>query len=974
MKHSVIWAFAILLIFLSVPQFFADDTQFFSYYVTPDVWIILDTSGSMEWDMNGCYTWGDGDAVADKRGRDTDGDGIANDSRMYIVKQALYQMVNDPDIRLNWGLASFYQSEYNGSSDSHYRASSSYPAWWYCHYSPSNYYYPNIWWHSATRTYAYQAFLPHVQMAEGLPGSPHINEILRWVDCNSSSSAKKELRAQGGTPIAGALRGARYRYIEDIPSDNARWCRHYYVLLLTDGEPTYGIDQATYSQGKNAKWSSYNGSSPQWMKDQCKWEADSLMHSYIPPHGGDTAQVVQIKTYVIGVGNNVGASTLDSIAKRGGTHHYYPATDPSQLQAALEQIASEIMSEATSYSGAEVTSLQEEFITQSYEAKMYLCSFIPSGYPIWDGRLKAIKLAEGVYHIDSIPDSLVYWDAGEKLLATPAVNRNIYTEKNYIKIPFDIANITPSDLGVTTTGARDTIVNTIRSGSPTGTRGYLSDIFHSSPLRIHGPNYFYEDDDFHKYRLHQDSTRASMIYAGANDGMLHCFNDSTGDEEWAFIPNSQLPHLKTLLTEHRYFEDANAMAADIWVPNPVGTDSFKDEDEWRTVLIIGQRQGGRSYSALDITYPSDPSTPYFLFNFDTTMANLGETWSDAVMFKVHKNTLKKKDERFFGFVGGGYWSDSLYDIYNPGNSVPGNGIYALDILNMSLHHIPTLGVDYWKIPAAPGYEDSMVYPFPAQPAFLDTNLDTYADILYIGDVGGQLWKVVLNGDSSDVIVNNWRAKPLFIAPKPTQSSKDYLWQPIFFPATYAWDGRRWWLFFGTGDRANITKDNSVNRYYGIIDGDYTNPLKEDTLKRISSLGPLTEAEIQSHQYLGWYIVFTDFDNTDSMGVRDGEKVTSYGTVLMDTLIFTTFQPHDINDPCVSASGIARLYKMYYKTGSYNGNRPSTIVGTGVPQSPRYSFNISGSGLEIINLPGEVTVQQTPNIGIRRKLLWWHETH
>ncbi|TET76083.1 MAG: hypothetical protein E3J41_10265 [Candidatus Cloacimonadota bacterium] len=149
------------------------------------------------------------------------------------------------------------------------------------------------------------------------------------------------------------------------------------------------------------------------------------------------------------------------------------------------------------------------------------------------------------------------------------------------------------------------------------------------------------------------------------------------------------------------------------------------------------------------------------------------------------------------------------------------------------------------------------------------------------------------------------------------------------------------------------------------------------MKRVSNDTPLTEAEILAGTYKGWYIVFTDYNNTDQWSgswlLRYGEKVTSYPTVLMDTLIFTTFQPFDIQDPCVSASGIARLYKMYYKTGSYAIAGPSEIIGTGLPQAPRYSFDISGEGLQIITLPGEVFVQATQSLGIRRKLLWWHET-
>ena len=391
-------------------------------------------------------------------------------------------------------------------------------------------------------------------------------------------------------------------------------------------------------------------------------------------------------------------------------------------------------------------------------------------------------------------------------------------------------------------------------------------------------------------------------------------------------------------------------------------------------MIFGQRQGGYSYSALDVT---DPFNHGFLFNITDTMINLGETWSDPVIFKIHKNSFDREDDRFFGFLGGGYWQDSLYDIYNPASSPPyGNAIYALDIYNMWDHRSSaTLGTDYWQIQSST-YSDSMMYPFPSQASVIDTNLDSYADMLFIGDIAGQMWKVNLNGpDSTYVQVNDWNAELFFRAPKPTAPADDSLWQPIFFPATSAWDGKRFWIYFGTGDRANVTKDTTVNRFYAIIDSVWSTPITESDLKQVSDIanGPLTETEIINGTYRGWYYVFTDFNNTDSIGDRYGEKVTSYPTVLMDTLIFTTFQPYELIDPCASSSGIARLYKIYYKSGDWNGTAPSTIIGTGLPQSPRYSFDISGEGLEIINLPGEIIVGPAPSLGIRRKILWWHET-
>jgi type IV pilus assembly protein PilY1 len=966
MKHCISIFTIALIITGSLTCISADDTEFFTTKITPDVWILLDTSGSMTWDMQGCKTWGEGSPGYE--GRDTNGDGLPNDSRMYQVKNSLYNIVSDPEVDIRWGLGTFYQEKTWGPSDNHYKTAAFYPFWSECYASPFPYSNPNMWWHSATRNFAYEAFHIRVQIAEGAPS--HINEILSWIDNNSNNF--KELKAQGGTPIAGALRGVRYEYQSTIPSDNARWCRGYYVLLLTDGEPTYGIDQETYNQGKNAKWSDYNGSSPTWMKQQCWQEADSLMHTYIPPQGNDPAQVVQIKTYVIGLGLE-GSSTLDSIAFYGGTDKYYSASDPDELNTILREIISEILSVTTSYSGGEVTSIQEQFITSNYDSKMYLCSFVPSNQPIWKGHLRAVKMCLGEFHLDSIPDSLIYWDAGGILDSTGIQNRNIYTEKELFFTPFDSWNITPADLDVSSATERDNIINIVYSGRQNGTTGYLGDIFHSSPLLVKGPNYFYEDDDFFKYRTYQNANRPAVVYAGGNDGMIHCFSDSTGTELWGFIPHDQLPYLKYMQTEHRYFEDANVMAADVWFPE-MSIDSFKNEDEWRTILMVGQRQGGYNYSALDVT---DPNNPDFLFNFTDSMVNLGETHSDPMIFKVHKNSFDPTNERFFAFIGGGYWPDSLYNKYNPQTTLPfGNALYALDIFNMAVNSSPIMGDDYYKIPPTPYYADSMVWPFPSRPAVIDTNLDSYADILYIGDIAGQLWKVVLNGnDSSDVIVNNWEAEIIFKAPRPNKEANDYLFQPIFYPPTLAWDGRRWWIYFGTGDRMNPTNENTLNRFYAIIDSSYTTPLTEDDLKRVSDpqgTGPLTNTEIISGAYKGWYYLFSDFDNTDSIGKRDGEKVVSSATVLLDTIIFTTFQPHDQNNPCISESGIARLYKMHYKTGAYSNVSPSEIIGIGIPQTPRYSYDINGDGQKVVNLPGKVIVTDSPNIGIRRKVIWWRE--
>ena len=92
---------------------------------------------------------------------------------------------------------------------------------------------------------------------------------------------------------------------------------------------------------------------------------------------------------------------------------------------------------------------------------------------------------------------------------------------------------------------------------------------------------------------HKD--RRSIIWVGANDGMLHAIDARTGYEVWAFIPYNLLPKLRVLaegqpVEQFNYFVDQSAKIAEV-----------KMGGEWRTYLIIGEGPGGTFYQAFDVT-------------------------------------------------------------------------------------------------------------------------------------------------------------------------------------------------------------------------------------------------------------------------------------------------------------------------------------------------------------------------------------
>lgn len=188
----------------------------------------------------------------------------------------------------------------------------------------------------------------------------------------------------------------------------------------------------------------------------------------------------------------------------------------------------------------------------------------------------------------------------------------------------------------------------------------LGDIVHSSPTIVGAPaeNYdtLYGDITYKEFRS-KYKNRRQMIYAGANDGMLHAFNGGfynsssagfelgagtqypLGMEMWAYIPYNLLPHLRWLMNPdygdryHASYVDLKPRIFDA----RIFTDTAKYSNStypngWGTVLVAGMRFGGATINAADRTMRSayvimditDPEQPPKLLG-EITMPKLGFT-------------------------------------------------------------------------------------------------------------------------------------------------------------------------------------------------------------------------------------------------------------------------------------------------------------------------------------------------------------
>jgi type IV pilus assembly protein PilY1 len=299
--------------------------------------------------------------------------------------------------------------------------------------------------------------------------------------------------------------------------------------------------------------------------------------------------------------------------------------------------------------------------------------------------------------------------------------------------------------------------------------------------------------------------------------------------------------------------------------------------------------------------------------------------------------------------------------------------FAIDLSN---------GTKIWEYFNATGSTDDrqyMNFSIPAAPTAVDLNNDGYIDRVYIGDVGGQIWKfdVAPTGGAtlSGSLINNWTGKRLFAAAasqtNPPVAGELYPPQAIYFPPTLAYDANKnLWIFFGTGDRYH-PNNTASNRFYGLKENtDTTNgsPLTESSLTDMSSGGTITQ---------GWYLP-----------LANNEKVLAAADVFNFVVLFTTFTPVTAA-VCGTGGGDAKLYAINMSTGDAAINLSTGAalaagqsalaaakgIGTGIPSKPIVIMSQSGNKANPYIITGTTNQQiantQIPQIAVRR-LVGWRE--
>jgi hypothetical protein len=472
-------------------------------------------------------------------------------------------------------------------------------------------------------------------------------------------------------------------------------------------------------------------------------------------------------------------------------------------------------------------------------------------FPGWEGQLRAYDMS-GVSFVagtsselqtiatsnlndatgrDLIPGAGIYWDAGALLNDRNPDSRTIYTalrSGGTVTNPLVRTSFTRANLGnLATAGTLAWCLKDVNNDNAglvdfiRGTNRYwkLGDINHSTPVVVGPP----AEDSAYMGTGYADfktayASRAKVLYVGANDGMLHCFDAGTGEELWGFIPYNLLPKLRNMYAVDAV-NNARYYAHDVYCDGSPAVADVQINGVWKTVLVTGQGPGSGSilgsgniasainyYWALDVTDPTNPQPLWEITHTyksgNKTYPSMGETWSTPAIGKVnHSGTT-----RWVAFMGSGY------DNVKSGSFNLGRRFYVVRLdtgvfINTpaDVSQVNTASLSGAR--SAYSYTD-IVATIPGSPTAVDLDGNGFTDSVFVGDLDGRLYRINMTGSNP----NQWTLQAIYT---------DYLYYPIITkPAVFVdpLEGgpARARVYFGTGgdDAARTDRDYS---FVSIID-------------------------------------------------------------------------------------------------------------------------------------------------------------
>lgn len=750
-------------------------------------------------------------------------------------------------------------------------------------------------------------------------------------------------------------RGANYI----SPIENS--CQANYIVLVSDGKPYSAghftsleqILESPYSDCEDLGGMFRNGR----QAGNCGPEVASYlfannMQSHLPN--------TNVITHTVGFSLDAeGTEYLEKVADFGGGD-YFPADTAQELEEAINDIVDESVKQVGQFVNFAVDVDRGTF---THDNRVYIPMFQPSASKYWSGNVKGYYLdKDGLKDVNNLTagqsdaDGFLFSEESQSFWS-PSADGNLVAKggasdalvpPNRNLLTFTGSAATLPAIGVPLSAAQHALTrsNSLVSSALLGTSGdrsTLLDWIREQPMGA---------------PLHSNAVVANypdnkrVIFAMTNQGFLHAIDGTYpttvgdvqgGEELFAFMPKELLPNIEYMMNssfpgEHLYGLDGQI--------TPWHTDNNDDgivNGSDKLILIFGMRRGGSHYYALDVTDTSNPRLMWQISGGSGDFAKLGQSWSKPALITVKSRSTT---ERVLIF-GGGY-DDSLDDL-KAARSATGNTVFLVD----------KAGDLVWS-----ASHSAMQYAIPSDVTAIDSDSDGVADRAYVGDLGGQVWRIDFDDvrDSSSFLVSHFADlsgqgyRPIFYRPSVSRETS-------YGPFSIA---------VGAGNRDNPLSDYARGALYLLTDAN------TESLDRTSDT-PVTltnDMLIDATNEIAVSSSALDTSNGWYVQLEPGEKSLSPPLTVEGKLLATTFLPpeteHDPNS-CTVADSTGRLYVLGVDSaGSGVGSEadPSTkyvpIEGFGIPPGPSVVFAKDSDQIQIY-VGNEEQIGIDPTL----KTVFWH---
>jgi len=776
-----------------------------------------------------------------------------------------------------------------------------------------------------------------------------------------------------------AWTGARYN------SPITKTCQANAIVLISDGQPTVINDgkslRSVAGTGVNGcedlSRTIFNRAAGTRTVGNCGPE---VLRSLSGRNQNTDIAGSHVTTYTVGFNIDGAGQDYLTLLADAGKGKFFKANEPEELNTALTKIVDEIRGGSESFASLSIDIDKANF---SHDNRAFYSLFSPSIRRGWNGNLKGYfverqglvdingELATAVTETGTqfSDDAQSFWSAkidGNEVASGGASEQLLQGRRKLLtftgtSIPAAGARLTRSDNHKL--NRRNSAITHAMMGLPSGSneRDTALNWIQNAPM----------GDPLHSKSVSVDYGTRQVVYVMTNQGLVHAIDataptdqnvsDSSGGEElFAFMPQRLLKNLPALKTNANTGSHIYGMDGSItrW-----HTDSNNDgivNNGENLLLVMGMRRGGNAYIALDVSKPEAPILRWTIDDTHPMFPELAQSWSRMSLISVNDRGAARRVLVF----GAGY-DAGVQDNATTPTASRGAAIYMVDIN----------GNFVWS--ATSKDHKSMIYSIPSDLTVIDTDGDSKADRLYVGDVGGQLWRIDFQDISRSPDVT------LF-------ADLDDGHQPIFYPPSVAMNsdvsGKYLSVSVGSGNRTDPLRTDTQNYLYMIRDTDIAKgpPQTRLSVALSDDLYNATANTIGSADKAKASVAQSDLDSARGwkIALSPNEKALSALVTFEGKLLATTFEAQLPTDKNICGfETIGLYYQMEVgnakpvtspinesKTDASDALnvRYATLNSSGIPSAPVVIFPKGSAFVQVVVDKETVNLINQPI-----KQVFWH---